>query len=97
MAGCDSMTLNGVTRNGWNAIKRAASTYGINGGDSGHATSRGFSIAWRYNESAKTLHIQCVDAPELFPCSEINARLHATLRQVVADAGERFDDDTMIA
>lgn len=97
MAGCEGMTYNGVTRNGWNAIKRAASAYGISGGDSGRATARGFSVAWRYHESSKILHVQCVDAPDLIPCSEINARLHATLRQVVADAGELFDDGTMIA
>ena len=79
-----------------NAIKRAASSYGIRGGDAGQASSEGFSVSWRYDESSKTLHIQCVDAPALFPCSQINARLRSELGQVVADAGESFDD-TMIA
>jgi hypothetical protein len=37
-----------------------------------------------------------VDAPGLIPCTEINSRLRSTLRQVVADAGESFDD-TLIA
>lgn len=96
MAGCDGMTFRGVTRNGWNAIKRAAASYGVSGGDVGHASTEGFSISWRYDEHAKTLHIQCVDAPALFPCAQINARLRSELGQVVADAGESFDD-TMIA
>lgn len=97
MAGCDGITFNGVTRNGWNAIKQSAASYGISGGDSGHATTQGFSLAWRYNESAKSLHIQCLDAPDIVPCSEINSRLRSTLRQVVADAGESFEDASMIA
>lgn len=97
MAGCDGITLNGVTRNGWNAIKQAASSYGISGGDSGHATTQGFSVAWRYNESAKSLHIQSMEAPDLIPCAEINSRLRSTLRQVVAEAGESFEDGTMLA
>lgn len=96
MAGCDGMTFRGVTRNGWNAIKRAAASYGVSGGDVGHASTEGFSISWRYDEHAKTLHIQCVDAPALFPCAQINGRLRSELGQVVADAGESFDD-TMIA
>lgn len=78
MAGCDGITFNGVTRNGWNAIKQSAASYGIAGGDSGHATTQGFSLAWRYNESAKSLHIQCLDAPDIVPCSEINSRLRST-------------------
>jgi hypothetical protein len=53
-------------------------------------------VSWRYDEAAKTLRIQCVDAPEIIPCAQINARLRTTLGQVVADAGESFDD-TMIA
>lgn len=96
MAGCEGMTFSGLSRNGWNAIKRAAASYGVRGGDVGHASTEGFSISWRYDEHSKTLHIQCVEAPALFPCSQINARLRAELGQVVADAGESFDD-TMIA
>lgn len=96
MAGCDGLTLRGVSRNGWNAIKRAAASYGLSGGDAGRGSSQGFSVAWRYDEGSKTLHIQCVDAPDLIPCSQINARLRAELGQVVADAGESFDD-TLIA
>ncbi len=92
VSGCDGITFNGVTRSGWNAIKHAASSYGIRGGDSGSAASQGFSLAWRYDEAARILHIQCVDAPALIPCSEINARLRAELRQVIADAGESADD-----
>jgi hypothetical protein len=91
MAGCNGLTLKGVSRNGWNAIKRAAAAYGISGGDVGHASSQGFSVAWNYDEGAKTLRIQCVDAPDIIPCSQINARLQATLGQVVADAGESLD------
>ncbi len=96
MSGCDGVTFRGVTRKGWDAIKRSASSYGIHGGDSGRAASQGFSISWHYDEGAQSLHIQCVDAPDLIPCSEINSRLRSTLRQVVADAGESFDD-TLIA
>jgi hypothetical protein len=91
MAGCDGLTLKGVSRNGWNAIKRAASSYGISGGDTGQAATQGFSVAWHYDEGSKTLRIQCVDAPAMIPCSQINARLQSTLGQVVADAGESFD------
>jgi hypothetical protein len=97
MSGCDGLTFRGVSRNGWNAIKRSASSYGISGGDSGQATAQGFSIAWNYNEGAKTLHVQCVDAPGLIPCSEINSRLRSELRQVVADAGESFEDGSLLS
>lgn len=90
------MTFRGVSRKGWQAIKQAAAAYGIKGGDVGQASREGFSISWRYDEHSKSLHIQCVDAPALFPCSQINARLRSELGQVVADAGESFDD-TMIA
>jgi hypothetical protein len=96
MAGCDGLTFRGVTRKGWNAIKQAAASYGISGGDVGQASTQGFSVSWRYDEASKTLRIQCVDAPEIIPCAQINARLRTTLGQVVADAGESFDD-TMIA
>jgi hypothetical protein len=91
MAGCDGLTLKGVSRNGWNAIKRAAAAYGISGGDSGQAATQGFSIAWHYDEGAKTLHVQCVDAPAIIPCSQINARLQSTIGQVVADAGDNIE------
>lgn len=97
MSGCDGISFTGITRSGWNAIRHAASAYGISGGDSGHALTQGFKISWRYNESAKTLYIQCLDAPELVPCSEINSRLRSQLRQVVAEAGESFEDGSMIA
>ena len=40
MAECDGITFIDVTRNGWNAIKQAASSYGISGGDSGQAVSK---------------------------------------------------------
>jgi hypothetical protein len=96
MAGCDGLTFSGLTRNGWGAVKRRAASYGISGGDVGQATSQGYSLSWRYDEHAGTLHIQCLDAPALVPCSEINARLRAELGQAVADAGESFDE-TMIA
>jgi hypothetical protein len=92
MAGCNGLTLKGVSRNGWNAIKRAAATYGISGGDVGQGSSQGYSVAWSYDEKSKTLRIQCVDAPAIVPCSQINARLQSVLGQVVADAGESFDD-----
>jgi hypothetical protein len=96
MAGCDGMTVNGVTRNGWNAVKRAAASYGISGGDVGQASAQGFTVAWSYNEKTRVLRVQCVDAPAIYPCSEINSRLRGSLGQVFADAGESFDD-TMIA
>jgi hypothetical protein len=96
MAGCDGLTFKGLKRNGWNAIKRAAASYGLSGGDAGQASSQGYTFAWRYDEGSMTLRIQCVDAPDMIPCSQINARLRAELGQVVADAGENFDE-TMIA
>jgi hypothetical protein len=96
MAGCDGLTFSGLTRNGWNAVKRAAASYGISGGDAGQASTQGFSISWRYDEHSKTLHVQCVDAPALVSCAQVNSRLRAELGQVVADAGESFDE-TMIA
>ncbi|MFM8859396.1 MAG: hypothetical protein ACKOEW_04780 [Methylocystis sp.] len=97
MSGCEGVTLRGVTRKGWEAIKRSASTYGIHGGDTGRGSSQGFSIAWQYDEGAKTLHIQCVEAPDLIPCTEINSRLRSELQQVIADAGESSENGTMIA
>ena len=51
MAGCDGLTFHGVTRPAWAQIKRAASSYGVGGSDSGSASVEGFSFSWSYNEA----------------------------------------------
>ena len=96
MAGCDGMSFHNVSRSAWTAIKRAAASDGISGGDSGHASAEGHSVTWKYYEGAGTLHIQCLESPALIPCSEINARLQDEVGRVVAAANAQ-DDGTMIA
>jgi hypothetical protein len=54
MTRCDGLTLKGVSRNGWNAIKRAAALYGISGGDAEQASTQGYSFAWHYDQGSKT-------------------------------------------
>lgn len=88
MAGCEGLTFQGVSRAAWSAIKHAAAAYGISGGDSGQASRQGFSFSWAYHESTKTLHLQCINGPELVPCSEINARLRAEVQQVIVAASD---------
>ncbi|MFM9154338.1 MAG: hypothetical protein ACKOPC_12200 [Methylocystis sp.] len=34
------------------------------------------------------MHLQCIDGPELVPCSEINARLRAEVQQVIVAASD---------
>jgi len=96
MAGCEGLTFHGVNRAAWLAIKHAAGAYGISGGDSGQASHQGFSFSWSYHESSKTLHLQCIDGPELVPCSEINARLRAEVQQVIVATNDA-DGGTIIA
>lgn len=96
MAGCEGLTFHGVNRAAWLAIKHAAGAYGISGGDSGQASRQGFSFSWSYHESSKTLHLQCIDGPELVPCSEINARLRAEVQQVIVATNDA-DGGTIIA
>ncbi|GDX39158.1 hypothetical protein LBMAG20_13730 [Methylocystaceae bacterium] len=96
MAGCEGLTFHGVNRAAWSAIKHAAGAYGISGGDSGQASRQGFSFSWSYHESSKTLHLQCIDGPELVPCSEINARLRAEVQQVIVATNDA-DGGTIIA
>ena len=96
MAGCDGLTFHGVTRPAWAQIKRAASSYGVGGSDSGSASVEGFSFSWSYNEAAKTLHIQCLESPALISCSEINSRLHAEVQKCVVAANEE-NNGTLIA
>ena len=96
MAGCEGLTFHGVNRAAWLAIKHAAGAYGISGGDSGQASRQGFSFSWSYHESSTTLHLQCIDGPELVPCSEINARLRAEVQQVIVATNDA-DGGTIIA
>ena len=96
MAGCEGLTFHGVTRSAWTSIKRAASTYGVGGGDAGSGSAQGFSFSWRYNEGAKTLHIQCTDAPGLVPCSEINAKLQSEVQSVIFATSEE-GGETLLA
>ena len=81
MAGCEGLTFHGVSRGAWSAIKHSAAAYGITGGDNGQASHQGYRFSWTYQESTKSLYIQCIDGPELVPCSEINARLRAEVQQ----------------
>ena len=92
MAGCDGLTFHGVTRPAWAQIKRAASSYGVGGGD----CVEGFSFSWSYNEAARTLHIQCLESPALISCSEINSRLHDEVQKCIVAANEE-DEGTLIA
>lgn len=83
MAGCEGLTFHGVSRGAWSAIKYTAAAYGITGGDSGQASRQGYRFSWAYQESTKTLYIQCIDGPELVPCSEISAGLRAEVQQSI--------------
>ena len=96
MAGCDGMSFRNVSRSAWTAIKHAASSYGISGGDSGQASLQSFSFAWTYNDAAKTLHIQCLESPALAYCSEINAHLRGKVGRIVVVADSQ-DGDAIIA
>ena len=92
MAGCEELTFHGVTRSAWTSIKRAASAYGVGGGDAGSGSAQGFSFSWRYNEAAKMLYIQCTGASELVPCSEINAKLQSEVQSVIFASSEEGDE-----
>jgi hypothetical protein len=96
MAGCERLTFHGVSRSAWSAIKRAASSYGVGGSDSGSASVQGYAFSWSYNEATKTLHIQCQESPAIIPCSEINARLQAEVQKVIIAANEEGGETIIV-
>lgn len=74
---CDRQDFNNVPRSRWDCVKEEVrKEYGIIvTNDKGRDGKDGFVFAWEYNESAKTLWVQCVDSPWWAPCSTINGKI----------------------
>jgi len=82
MSACAMLTYNNVTSNAWNCGVAKARSYGVTiSGNSGSASSSGFTVAWNYNPDNQTLSLQCTDSPWYVPCSIINSQINTAVEQ----------------
>ena len=74
---CDPQTFNGVSPEGWAAMKEEARRQlGISlAADSGEASEKGFTISWNYDGAAQRLTITCLDKPFFVPCGTVNSQI----------------------
>lgn len=80
MSACAMLSYNNVTLAAWGCAKQAAAQYGVViDGNSGTATSNGFTIHWNYDPQAKTAQVQCTDSPFWASCSMINGHLNTAI------------------
>jgi hypothetical protein len=77
MSACAMLSYNGVTPTAWQCGISSAARYGVTiTTNAGSATASGFTIAWNYDPTARTLSIQCTDGPLLVPCWLINRKIN---------------------
>jgi hypothetical protein len=87
---CKPLTYPGVDKATWARVRdQISDDYGISiESDRGEASSRGFTIAWAYDEGEETLTVRCVKKPFLVPCGTVNKRIESTAARCgVAPAG----------
>jgi len=87
VAECEEQVFAGVTSEHTGAFLAKAAQFGMGSlggkGTSGEATQMGITIRWHYDESAKTLAVQCMKAPALLPCAMINGRIRDAVNSVL--------------
>lgn len=82
MSACAMLSYNNVSAAAFDCCKATAAKYGVTiSGNSGSASSHGFTVAWNYNPGAQTLTIQCTDSPFWAPCSTINGKINDAVEE----------------
>lgn len=77
MSSCAMLSYNNVTSAAFDCCKATAARYGVTiNGNTGSASSHGFTVKWNYNPGAQTLSLQCTDSPWWAPCSTINGKIN---------------------
>src|SRR5256885_697312 len=68
---CDALRFSGVDASKWDRAKDTISKeYGMSvESENGEGSKSGFTLAWTYDSSARTLEIQCRDKPFVVPCA----------------------------
>ena len=91
MAQCEEQGFSGVTSEHIGMFLEKAEQFGLPGlagqGHSGQASHMGVTVKWAYDESAKTLSVQCTESPMLLPCSLINNKIREAVTSVLNRTG----------
>ena len=76
MAGCGPQRFTGIGAAELACLKAKGAAAGVPiSGDDGQATTMGVTVRWHYDEAARALVVECVDAPFFVPCSTITDRI----------------------
>jgi hypothetical protein len=88
---CDPLRFSGVGREQWDAARETIShEYGLHiESEQGEESKSRFRLRWAYDPDARTLEIQCLDKPFVFPCGVVNGRINALAK----DCGVTPDSD----
>jgi hypothetical protein len=82
---CPPLTYTDITAEWMNAVIARITEAGYEApGFEGQATMRGFTMAWKYDPEAQTLHIQCLNAPWFISCNMVNSRIDQYVREALA-------------
>ena len=77
MSACSKQTFDNIDASAWDCLVRKAADFGIAiTANSGQASKDGFTVAWTYDPTARTLELQCLDSPWWATCGLINGRIH---------------------
>ena len=86
MSSCGMQTFNNVNQGIWQCLCSKAAQYGVTiSGDSGSASSHGFTVTWNYDPGAQTLQLQVTDKPWWAPCSTVNSKVHDEIDSCYSD------------
>lgn len=82
MAGCETMTFQGVTEAVWSCLRQQAKSMGIPvpEGGSGTASAQGASAEFRWNPASGSLSVTFTSLPPWVSCTEVEQRLRAAVR-----------------
>ena len=87
MAGCEAVTVPGVTRAHLVSFLEQGARIGLPGlvgqGDRGEASHSGVTVQWNFDEAQGALTVQCTKSPMLLPCTMINTRIKEMLAWVL--------------
>ena len=91
MAACEEQGFSGVTSEHFASFADKAAAMGMPSlkghAPSGQATEAGVTIRWEFNAEARTLTVQCTEAPMLLPCGLINAKIKEAVTAVLEKTG----------
>ncbi len=77
MAPCATQVFQNITDLRYNCLVQKAAEPGITiTGNAGQASMHGITIRWKFDPAARTLELQCMNAPFYAPCGTVNNRIH---------------------